>query len=205
MRERRTRRLKESLINRRVLKGEKKSSKWWSDPTKLIPIVISSAALFISFLSWQESHQGRLINEEINRPIFTLENITSSPIWGPSSINNEGYLSVFSMKIKNFGKVSANIEQINLRAYGVSSKCDLTIEEDTTFTKIIMPGFVENFITFINIPKTCDLLLSLGFYLSIEFKYSDSATGKQYVQHFGEFIILNTKTPFSSPTPTPTE
>src|ERR1051325_2825549 len=111
-RPRRLKRLKEvSLISRKIFKREK-SAKWWSDPIKLIPIFVSSLALFISFLSWQESRRGRLINEEINRPLLSFGLLPEEKL--ETSTYGNVTTRAYAAKAKNFGKTSAIINNVEL-------------------------------------------------------------------------------------------
>lgn len=87
------------------------TTNWWSDPPKLVPILLSSLALCISGLGWWESHRGRLINEEINRPILELENIQfENGKAAPILVIKQRAVLPLSFYIKNSGKSSARLD-----------------------------------------------------------------------------------------------
>lgn len=105
------------------------SLKWWWDPPKLIPMIISSVALLMSSLGWWESHRSRMISSEINRPILE---ITPTDV----SISDGGELnqipSLFiEVRAKNVGKSTALIKNIKLAvSSGFPNGCKQLVSDD---------------------------------------------------------------------------
>jgi hypothetical protein len=116
MRKRRFRRLREVTYFNRRFRPNPVSTKSWSDPPKLVPIVISVVALTVSVLSWLESHKGRLINEEINRPVLSLSNPSGTREirdW----VKKDDVRIRFSADLNNTGNSRAQIQFIRIEGH----------------------------------------------------------------------------------------
>jgi hypothetical protein len=190
--ERHRRRLREArLLNRQKPAREKKStSKWWSDPPKLIPILISVTAVTISCLSWWESHRGRLINEEVNRPILVLSDVRYT--YGSSGVVEKNHLLVtFLVKLKNNGKFTARVHNVNISPGGLTSRipgCEETkLEELPIIPLEILPGMDSIFLGDISVSPECKDQ-PIVFFVHTNVQYSDSRPDSKYEQSFTERV-----------------
>jgi len=220
--ERRTRRLREpKLLNRQKSAREKSSSKWWSDPPKLIPILISLIAVTISCLGWWESHRGRLINEEINRPILTATSITMQRIG--SLVFEKGspyaYPIMIRITVKNVGKSSAVVQATNIN-FGMfpndPAGCNSRIAVEESSSTTVLPGMESTFSQVVDLSNACLQKKEMAVDLNANVIYVDAGSGSQYKQHFSKLTVfspmelsedgnklLGTPTPTSTPMPTP--
>src|SRR5467141_1485338 len=79
-----------------------------SESPKWIALALSLVAITISGLSWWESHRGRVMNEELNRPVLALSKeieIVAHPMTNQSVIG-------FTASLKNVGKTTAIINNL---------------------------------------------------------------------------------------------
>lgn len=221
MSERHTRRLKEVKLLSRLKRQEKpKSSKWWSDPPKLIPILISVIALAISFLSLWVSNQGVRINAEINRPVLSLTSLQLISLVPTKS--SEHNLLVRS-RFKNIGKSSAALKEVEVKA-GLflrdSDKCNPSAGTDSYFSEpVVLPGNeIESLVSITMLPEC---LPQEGFFFSlfVSANYNDVGSALSYTQDFSEhrrlsreeleggrieFLPTPTPSPTATPNPSPT-
>lgn len=210
-----TKRLKEPrVINRQLFKrrvDKPVATKWWSDPIRWIPIIISAIALTISYLSWQESHRGRRINEEVNRPILTLSSmeVTSGYMIRVGPDPDRGFAYHVAVKMKNIGKATAVI-----RRYRV-----IPIFENTYFRKdlesppkcreyyrgeagmafqepekvmTIFTGTEQLFSGSTELSLGCEENPTIQFMVRITVEYANAGTDQIFSQEFLERIKANT-------------
>lgn len=187
----RTKRLKELRVANRLAFGRryKSSSKWWSDPVKIIPIIISSIALVISFLSWQASRQGMRISAEINRPVLSL---TSLQLFDTDFSPDRKILPdniVINSRFKNIGKSSASIKETVFEPrlmQGGNDLCSPTVSGLGTVVggKIVMPGNEGESLERITIPLECRQVEGWSLILFVSVRYIDVGSGISYTQDF---------------------
>jgi len=72
---------------------------------KWLPILISVIALGVSGLSLWESHRSRTLNEDVNRPVLQLTDVTHNTI----SSNGKGFARL-RINLKNIGRATAMLE-----------------------------------------------------------------------------------------------
>jgi hypothetical protein len=178
-----------------------------SEPAKWLAIGISSFALIISFLSWREAHQARLLNEAVNRPVVTVEtkgNAIASPLKEGST---EAVKMLFvTSEIKNIGKTSAIITKIDHKIKYIG-QCELGYDilnsvNGTGFEplvgKEVVPNLSVSAMEGFSIPPGCEeKKIALG--LSGTIQYTDTLSGVLYVQDFFKYVSVRDPTPFPSP------
>lgn len=191
MRQSRNRLREPSVFNRRPYQTER-PFKWWSDPIKLIPIVISSVAIIISYLGWRETHRGRRITEEINRPILAISSIEVS---SNATDEKDGSINLFIVsKIKNLGRSTAIIEKVDVRPVlgpvgcGSSSFRPYGGRDD----RAILANMEGRFSVGVTLTKECEQLQSLSFYVFLTLEYVDAGSGIKYNQHLEEHLDVST-------------
>jgi hypothetical protein len=167
---------------------------WWSDPPKLIPILLSSLALCISGLGWWESHRGRLINEEINRPILELENVKfENGKAAPILVIKQRAVLPLSFDIKNVGKSSARIDLITSETSSFEpglTPCNLVNQKPVrTKNQIILPGHREHFEQAFWVLSECQQQAAY-FVLGLEAHYTDVGSGKQHSQNLDASLLV---------------
>jgi|ERR1051325_596033 hypothetical protein len=74
-----------------------------SESPKWIALVLSIFAITISSLSWWESHQARLINQEINRPLLQLDEV---------KLERSKSFSELTFYLSNIGKSTARVTKV---------------------------------------------------------------------------------------------
>lgn len=208
MREKRFRRLREQDYFNRPIRRNAVPTKWWSDPPKLVPIVISVFALTVSILSWIESHKGRLINEEINRPVLSLSKPTVKREIGSWVKENEARLW-FSGLLNNTGKSRAQIQllKIEIEPSLLIQRCDVRhpIELGAEYEDLL-PGqemFISTLVSY-SASDTCDLSLSPMFFdITVDVGYTDPATGNQYIQKLYTTVEVDMMDKKEEKSPTP--
>lgn len=199
-RDKRRSRLKElGLVNRRIFSRKEKSAspKWWWDPPKLIPILISVLAVIISCLSWWEGHRGRLINEEINRPVLTMVNIEKDT--DTTFMSEYGKAFALSAVLKNTGRTTAYInESIAVITISNASKvCTvmapnfLELSRPYSEPQNILTGAEERFHDCVVLPPNCEQEPTLNFDFRILLRYTDSVTGKEYSQYLNRALSIS--------------
>src|SRR5260370_6342869 len=103
-----------------------------SESSKWIPICLSILAIVISSLSWWESHRGRVINEDINRPILTV-----APIDVNTDLMSDQIPATFVIKLKNGGKAPAVLSSVTIEPFmldgGEDFNPDIVSGVDTLF------------------------------------------------------------------------
>lgn len=201
MKQRRIKRLKEPKLFSRLplayLREKPSSTNWWSDPPKLIPIIISVFALCISYLSWQEANRGRIINEEINRPVLSVARMDQDmgTIIIPGS---GGTVYSFYVDLKNTGKSTAKIlkADVDPRLSHQTDTCkmlpfDEGALEDLLNSGDILPGIEEKLFGHALLTPACEKSEILRFELSITVTYSDVASGREYFQVYSERVDVS--------------
>jgi hypothetical protein len=153
---------------------------------KAFPIFISVLALVISFLSWNDSHRGRLINEEANRPVLTLASIQPSL---DTLTNDEGERISLKVKLKNSGKVTSTVSSLSVLPYLMhsSGSCQLEFagigKEGIAWTQEsidIAPGEEQGVLRQFIVSRTCKVL---RFQIDVAIRYVDT-NGREFGQHF---------------------
>lgn len=207
------------ILNRQTFgRKEKSSIKWWDDPTKLIPIVISSIAVVISCLSWWESHRGMRINAEINRPILSLTSLKLFDSGVPTKDEAFPTDLMIVYRFKNTGKSSASLKEVKVEPIfmriisdeGSQDECGGKGNEarQSFFEKIVLPGDETDDANKLELPPECLGLKQSTFFLAISVNYIDVGAGLSYTQSFLQPVYLSPET-FESgflqvlPTPTP--
>jgi hypothetical protein len=140
-----------------------------------------------------------LINEEINRPILTSSSIISNG-YGAVLINGRSsniYITV-AIKLKNNGKSTATIQEIDPNVRFVSSetdeKCKLKRSNiqfiNSNDATEILSGMEKEFSRFVEVTPECDnqtVLISLEPRVT----YSDKSSGTQYQQVFSAIVEVS--------------
>ncbi len=191
MRERRNRLRESKLSKRRILAQKEKPTKWWSDSSKVLPLLISVVALTISSLGWLESHKGRLISEEVNRPILSLLKIEGAQVQTMAFRSDEKAesLALFHVYLNNIGKSTARVETINIEASMTHpEECKLYPRQDNYVSNEILPGTQGYFSMGYTASNECGLNNLDFFSTTIAISYTDAGTGRQYSQSFGQLV-----------------
>ena len=180
-----------------------------SEPAKWVPIGISSLALLISFLGWRDAHQGRLINEAVNRPVVTIEangKVGGDAAKGSAKIDKN--LAVTS-EIKNLGKTSAVISKID---HEIEYFHECLLETNQPWTqdheaefkalvgKEVPPNLSLNALQIFAIRPECPykniVVVSHGVIY-----YTDTVSGIPYAQDFVNYVSVPDPTLAPSPSP----
>lgn len=194
-------RLKEMKLARqqRFAQKEKPASpRWWSDPPKLVPIILSVFALAISCLSLWISNRGRLINEEVNRPVLALTSVKIGVLHPPDKDEQERLLYLLIVvKLKNLGKSTAHIQGLSLtpQIWFGENGCEIIQPgsyniQDLNF---ILPGMEGIFSYQIQLTKNCRTVEFWPTETFIAFDYLDKASGITYRQDFREMFTVQQK------------
>jgi len=156
-----------------------------SEPSKWLPIVLSLSAIGISGFSWWEAHRGRLINEEINRPVLeAAKGVRFNMFRGdPAEVN-------IVVPIRNVGKTTAIMNLLLFESGLTSESLDCTYskvkDEDTAdFSGDILPGS-EGWVRKRVSLSQCQNPSKLEFWLSLKLTYTDPISGKTYSQKLYE-------------------
>lgn len=176
------------------------SPRWWWDPPKLVPIIISLVALIVSGLSWWEGRQVRRINEEINRPILALS-ILETSVSPPSTFSTKPFaflretaVIAFKIKLSNTGKTTAHMQGFNVdKSLPVFDfkPCKKSIIEEINvwdmlqYPKEVLPGEEKTFWTRAKVNTDCN---ELSVQVFVDITYVDNASGREYNQYFKEII-----------------
>ncbi len=183
-----------------------------SEPSKWLPIGISSLALLISFLSWREAHQGRLTNEAVNRPIVTVETDGKAIVSLRKEGSTETVKDLFvTSEIKNVGKTSAVITKIdhkiiNLGDCQLGSRGILGGDSEGAFNRLVgkevVPSIGLEAIQMFSIPPECKgkriFLVSEG-----TIQYTDKVSGIPYARDYIKYLSVPDPTPSPSPSASP--
>jgi len=197
MRERRHRLREPRFFNRRVVRREK-PTKWWSDPLRWIPLVISAIALTISYLGWRESHKGRLINEEINRPVLMM---VSSGVKSYAYRHPEKGGIVFSIDatLKNTGKSKASSIRSWFGRIKLSPESDeckqISAPEETLLyaqsNEDVLPGIEQLLRGHPLVSNGCAEMKEIRFHFFVALYYKDELSGREYDQSFHGSITVS--------------
>lgn len=175
-------------------------SKWWHDPPKLIPILISLIALFVSALSWWESHQSRLINQEVNRPILYFDGVQhfmyeNDP---PNPALNNGIKVHFAATIQNSGKVTALINNASVAVESLKSQvdgCKILNNDENKVSGLedteIFSGDKGMYDGEVTISENCKNDPLIQFRIRINVTYSDAGTNRQYTASFLDYYDMS--------------
>lgn len=197
------RRLVEPRLARRFRRSSPPTpTHWWSDPPKLTPIVISLIAVTISCLSWYESHRGRMINEEINRPILSLSSIEiESAVYSmPFRDYEDRVILFFTAKVKNVGKSTAVVRRTEItptffrESPGTGCKIIPEIDRITNYNQEkepILAGAEEEYVGDIQLTLACEQKSSWDFKVEALIDYGDVATGHTYSQTLSKRIEVS--------------
>lgn len=167
------------------------------DPSKWLAILLSLTAITISSLSWWESHRSRLVTEEINRPILTIDGVTirdSSWRRAPSAtkINNDNFVR-FDVRIKNSGKVTAIWTKDKAYTESFDNDCAIVSRQsymtDTGSTDLI-PGFDIYVEQGVSLSPNCGESKGFALTFSITVDYTD-ASGRPYRQFLSEAVRVS--------------
>ena len=177
---------------------------------KALPVLISVVALIISFFGWCDAHRGRLINEEVNRPILTVVSIQPD-----GEISNSEFIDIYMrVRLRNSGRVTAGVNRLAMlpalmHSSGVCMFEFLNIKDgiSNTIEKVdIAPGTEEVLSRRFSVLKSCKMM---RFQADVSVGYLDPS-GKEFDQAFtvpvlismDDLIKQNTDT-FTTPTATP--
>lgn len=166
---------------------EKSSSKWWSDPPKLIPILISLIAVTISCLSWWESHRSRLINEEINRPILALTSLQIATYEEPNQ--HEDYFPLYLNilpTVKNVGKSTAIVKEFKISpSFYFGNGCKSVgqgHQESIDFMNPLLSGAEVSHIYVFDLMPECRKEQRWYLETEININYVNAGSGVEYTQ-----------------------
>src|SRR5690349_5939669 len=93
-----------------------------ADRPHYVAIILSTAAVVISGFSWWEASRNRRLNEDVNRPVFSIVKVDESLSPRPKQ-DDEGDTFIFTVHIKNIGRsmariLKAEVEPHIQRAFG---------------------------------------------------------------------------------------
>ncbi len=187
------------LIRRPAYRSDnnREATELWPMVFKMAPILISSLALIISYWSWKESHQGRMINEEINRPVLSIVNIKGT--MGGIHIQADTKVITLIVKIKNIGKSTAKVEQaeVKVRLLNETDSCKMLasrvldiLDKDLNSNAEVLPGSEGDFLGHALVPVSCLEKQALQFRISITPQYYETVSIKQFYQIMSEDIVL---------------
>jgi hypothetical protein len=163
-----------------------------TEPSKWIPIGISCFALVISCLGWWDSHRGRIINEEINRPNLAISGVTTSPSVVSVSAKDKTIIW-FTIKLKNSGRVTAMVDQHRVQPFLLFQTDDCKVDDAEFMLSPqgleILSGSEESVMCRIAIAGLCEQRPSLSFGLRMVIRYTEAGSGKQYVQDLVSDVI----------------
>lgn len=166
-----------------------------------ISLTIAIIALIISCLSWWESHQGRIINEEVNRPVLSLAGIETDA--GKLRIFKSPHIPlVFVVRLKNTGRVTARITEAKVEPgqFASDKVCEThpdssrepgilnQFEHGTTNPREMLVGVEQSISGIVSLSKACLEVPLLRFGVTVTVRYVDVASGKEYSQTFEENI-----------------
>lgn len=167
-----------------------------SEPSKWLPILLSLVAVGISSLSWWESHRGRVINEETNRPQLRLEEKYANTA-----------LEKIGLTLKNVGKTPAKLTKLILNETHTPSQffpnpclLDKSLSFDTSEMEIL-PGDEVSLSSKASFHNEGFCLVLSG---EAGVEYRNSVTGVRYFQSIEVNIQIESKIeivpfPFASP------
>lgn len=89
------------------------SRKKIADQPHSLTILLSVAAIVVSAISWNESHQNRRLNEKLSRPIVRVINVSKT---GPVMEFRDKVLITNRLTLKNSGRTFAKNVNISLRS-----------------------------------------------------------------------------------------
>lgn len=180
---------------------------------KAFPIIISSIALVISFLGWNESHQGRILSEAVNRPVIDLQTISITFERGGKE---EAPEVIFHVGVKNIGKTTAMLSgnKVDPLFFGSVEGCKMVLDQtpyDIAFheahaleqTLEIAPGIEETISGHASLTAECKAEAQFKFSLFIVVSYVDEPTGKDYSQIYFRDVVVPTQDLSPSPSPSP--
>src|ERR1043165_2685354 len=154
-----------------------------TEPSKWLPIALSVLAIIVSGLSLWESHRGRLINEEVNRPILQIDSITHNTVW-----SNRDFVRL-RIHLKNIGKTTAVLDQWTVLVLPEAvENCELkTLDpkesvETGVQQKEIFAGLSQPLIQDVGI-SGCKNVSKTSLFLPIVVEYVDAGSGHRYSQN----------------------
>lgn len=173
-----------------------------SESPKWIALVLSLIAIIISGLSWWESHTGRRINEEVNRPILTLIDFSS-----PSVSQGKDHLSVkINYTFRNVGKVAATARVVTIQSTPtLRTFCHILLSEKESERHVYfepLPGLDRTISEQLEVSQDCEedgKLILDNIMMIVE--YSDPVSGNLFSQVFTPKLELNLKERAGAPTP----
>ena len=137
---------------------EKKKGFKFADAPHLISIIFSLTALVISYLSWEESHRSRLINQSSNRAITYVIDLQMVPkseqlkegttLIEPPTSESYIFSAEYKLVVKNIGRTPAksvhcNYKLINKWEEGYEGGLH---ESERSIWEEILPGVQEEVI-----------------------------------------------------------
>jgi hypothetical protein len=166
-----------------------------AEPAKWLPILLSTVAVFISAFSWLETHRGRVINEDINRPRLSLH--SNGHVFGTFGRDSTKFSYLFF--IQNDGKNTALITSVvgNVRVLqGPDCGGEPNIKFDWYPELPWQIAGGESVFKQVSVTYQCktDIQPFVSILLSADYSYP--GTGTQYTQTAG--VIIK-----PSPEPTP--
>jgi hypothetical protein len=168
-----------------------------ADRPHYVAIVLSSLALLITGLNWWEGHRGRILNEQINRPVFLVSNVEyeTSRIDTPETAGLEVNVNI---KLKNTGKIPADLLEYGVASYlkglGIEDCIERPLGESSLhFPQTVLPGMEVKLTGHAIIrdeikPKcrTSPLHITLG----IRTLYYEPSSSQPYHQYLSEELVV---------------
>lgn len=161
------------------------------EPSKFIPILLSAVAIGISSLSWWEAHQARIMSEEINRPLLSVDTI---------SLEDGGYTKdynkvVFKVAIRNAGKVAGSLASIKFEPYMSLQVDGCNVSPNQEWSESpqsdLVPGAKASFIRIFGLTTSCEKLTKSYISMRMFATYAEPVSGKQYSQKLDETSELS--------------
>ena|GEM_PF-2378145 len=170
-----------------------------SESPKWIALVLSICALIISGLSWWEAHRGRMISEEVNRPVLDY----SKGDLGVTPFGDIIRVDVI-VNLKNTGKTTAIVNSVKFGGRHITLTPDCSFSDarplDSTYPEEILPSTEQNFLNGAAYSSKC-VKTHQGFLLELSVTYTDAASGKTYFQEFVKHLEEERPAPQKSGTP----
>jgi hypothetical protein len=169
-----------------------------------ISLALAIIALVVSCLSWWESHQGRIINEEANRPVLSVAGIETDAgatrLWKSPDIP----LTVV-VRLKNTGRVTARITEAKVEPDQFASDIVCETRPDPNdalgylnrFERVkpwtynpreMLVGVEESISGMLVLSRACLEVPLLKIVVTVTVRYVDVASGKEFSQNFDDHI-----------------
>lgn len=167
-----------------------------ADRPHYVAIILSTAAVIVSGFSWWEASRNRRLNEDVNRPVFSIVKVDKHLSARPKQ-EGEGDTFDFVVDVKNIGRSTARILKAEVephihRAFG---NCGLAYPNKTEikygFQRETPQGTERLLNSVVTITTGCESSRELGFRLNVILTYLDTSSGIEYYQSEMEYLSVS--------------